>query len=221
MGSFLYIEGAMVSAEKNLEIEIKLELGSFTNYLKLIGFLGAIDREEHHVNGFFDSEDRQLAEAGWVLRIRAENDRGLVTLKSHATRRGAAMVRKEIEEEIRRPLAMEVVNLHLDVLSLAAAPIQFVRGEFPDITLARLVRFNNTRQKKQFRIGDYEYTLEIDKTEFSDGSVDYELEVELQDTSRIEIVEDGLRKLFSSLGILYARQDKSKYERALTRANLV
>ena len=57
------------------EIEFKLNLGSFTNYLKLIGFLGKIEHEEYHVNAFFDSEDRRLAKAGWALRVRVENGR--------------------------------------------------------------------------------------------------------------------------------------------------
>jgi len=211
----------MTNLQKNLEIEIKLQLSSFMNYLKLVGFLGAIDSEEHHVNGFFDSEDRQLARAGWAFRVRAEDERGLVTLKSLATPRGAALVREEIEDEIRRPVALEVLNLHMDILSLSAAPVEFVREEFPGIKLARLIQFHNTRQKKKFKIGDYDYILEIDKTEFSDGSVDYELEIELQDVDRVEIIEDQLGKLFSSLGILYAHQGKSKFERALARADLL
>ena len=49
-----------MSKEPNIhrEIEIKLDLGSFTNYLKLLGFLGQIEHEELQQNGFFDSDDR-------------------------------------------------------------------------------------------------------------------------------------------------------------------
>ena len=43
------------------EIEIKLDLGSFTNYLKLIGFLGHIEDEIKQINAFFDSNNRKLA----------------------------------------------------------------------------------------------------------------------------------------------------------------
>ncbi|HUV30849.1 MAG TPA: CYTH domain-containing protein [Acidobacteriota bacterium] len=205
----------------NLEVEIKLQLGSFPDYLKLIGFLGAVESEERHINGFFDTEDRRLAESGWVLRVRAEDDRGLVTLKSLGAPRGAAVVREEMEAEIGRAVAMEVLNLRMDVLGLAVEPVEYVKKEFPELSLARLIQFHNTRQKKRFKIGDYHYTLEIDRTEFADGSIDYELEVELKDADRVEVIQDCLRHLFTSLGIAFVPQEKSKYERALRRAGLI
>jgi uncharacterized protein YjbK len=210
----------MESAEKNLEIEIKLQLTSFTDYLKLVGFLGQIESEEHQVNGFFDTEDRQLAKAGWAFRVRAEDRRGLVTIKSISTRTGMAVIRQEIEAEIPRGTAMEALNLHTDVLALEIMPVQFIKRDFPNIQLAKLIQFNNTRQKKLFRIGDNNFLLEVDKSEYSDGSVDYELEVELNDTKQIEVVEDHLRKLFGSLGIPFERQAESKFSRALCRAGL-
>ncbi|MBU1651089.1 hypothetical protein KKA00_02620, partial [bacterium] len=108
-----------------------------------------------------------------------------------------------------------------DVLSIQAAPIEFVKREFPGLSLARILKFSNTRQKKQLKIGDYLYLLEIDRTEYHDGSVDYELEVELDDAGRVEIVEDGLRRLFGKLDIPFSTQAKSKYERALTHAGLM
>ena len=57
----------------NKEIEIKLDLGSFTNYLKLIGFLGQIELEDRHINSFFDTEDNQLSQKGWALRYCAKS----------------------------------------------------------------------------------------------------------------------------------------------------
>ena len=211
----------MSDAVANVEIEIKLKLGSFTDYLKLIGFLGQIESEDHHVNGFFDSEDRQLAGAGWAFRVRAENRRGLVTLKSIPTSSGTAVIRQEIEAEIPRGVALEILKLQLDVLSLDVMPVEFVRGKFPDIGLAKLIQFENVRQKKLFRIGDYNYLLEVDKTEYTDGSVDYELEVELSEPERIGPVENHLRKLFASLQIPFERQIDSKFARALQRARLL
>ena len=210
----------METTDKNLEIEIKLQLRSFTDYLKLVGFLGQIENEEHQLNGFFDTEDRQLAKAGWAFRVRAENRRGLITIKSISKQAGMAVIRQEIEAEITRGAAMDVLNLHTDPLSLEIMPVQFIMRDFPKIQLAKLIQFNNTRQKKLFRIGDTNYLLELDKSEYSDGSVDYELEVELNDTKQIEVVEDHLRKLFGSLGIPFERQAESKFSRALNRAGL-
>ncbi|MEW6050671.1 MAG: CYTH domain-containing protein [Candidatus Zixiibacteriota bacterium] len=211
----------MSDTPARMEIEIKLKLESFMDYLKLLGFLGQIESEEHHINGFFDTEDRKLAKAGWALRVRAENHRGVVTVKSIPTQSGLAVIRQEIEAEIGRGLAVEVLNLHHDVLQLPVMPVEFIKKEFPGIRLARLIQFENIRQKKLFKIGDYNYLLEVDKTEYSDGSLDYELEVELSDASRIETVEDHLRKLFASLGIPFEKQAESKFARALQKARIL
>jgi len=202
------------------EIEIKLNLGAFTNYLKLIGFLGKIEHEENQINAFFDTEDHKLAKLGWALRVRVENSRGLVTAKSIGTEKGAAFIRQEIEAEILRTEAFELLNLRTDIMQLQILPIECILEKAGQISVMKLVQFTNIRQKKLFKIGDENYILEIDKTEFSDGSVDYELELELSDDSRIDIVEDHFRKLFASLSIPYQPQAKSKFMRALTKAKI-
>ena len=200
------------------EIEIKLDLGSFTNYLKLVGFLGEIDSEDRHVNGFFDTEDRRIADLGFALRVRAENERGLVTVKGLSTPDGLATVCHEIEADITRGQAIDILNLRMDVMSLSNTPIDFIKEKVGEQALTQLVKFNNTRQKKNFRVSDRSYLFEIDKTEFIDGSVDYELELELEDTSNLEIIEDKLRHLFSTLDIPFVHQKISKFRRALDRA---
>lgn len=205
---------------QSVEIEIKLKLESFTDYLKLVGYLGQIESEEHQINGFFDTEDRRLAKGGWALRVRAENKRGLITLKSISTQAGAAVIRQEIEAEISRGTAIDILELRYDVLAATVMPVTYLKREFPDLTVARLIQFCNTRQKKLFRIGDQNYLLEIDKTEYSDGSVDYELEIELTDPAQIETVDNHLRRLFQSLGISFERQVESKFARALVRAKI-
>ena len=202
------------------EIEIKLRLDSFADYLKLLGFLGRVEREEHHTNGFFDTEDRKLAAEGWALRVRAESDRGLVTVKSESSKPGTAVIREEIEAEISRGEALDILNLRRDVMTISNEPINFVKRMCGNVAVTKLVHFENTRQIKPFKIGDYNYMLEIDKTEFTDGSVDYEVELELPDESRIEIVEDKLRKLFVSLGIPFNLQTESKFVRALKKAGM-
>ena len=202
------------------EIEIKLNLESFTNYLKLIGFLGKIDGEEHQINGFFDTEDKKLASDGWALRVRAENKIGLVTLKGMNTASDVASVRDEIEEEIPHGLALEILDLKYDLLTLDIEPIRYVKDTWGAIAVAKLVHFENNRQVKTFKIGDYTYDLLIDTTHFSDGSVDYELEVEIENEQQVEVVYDYLQKLFVSLNIPFQIQEKTKFLRALERANL-
>ncbi len=203
------------------EIEIKIDLGSFTNYLKLIGFLGRIESEDQHINVFFDTEDRQLSQNGWALRVRAETGRGVVTVKSIPTKEGLAVIRQEIESEIPRGQAMEIINLRRDVMSLAVMPVEFIKEKVGDQALMRMVKFDNIRQKKVIKIGNENYLLEIDKTEYNDGSVDYELELELTHTNNLDVIEDHLRKLFNSLDIPFEKQTKSKFHRALKKGGIL
>jgi uncharacterized protein YjbK len=202
---------------RNLEIEIKLLLGSFPDYLKLVGFLGPLDEEQHHANGFFDTQDRRLARQGRILRVRAEKDRGLVTLKGVGSHAGVAVIREEIEAEIELGVALEILRGFANPLALDIEPIRALKKEFRGLDLILLLEFRNERRVKHMAIGDYQYALEIDKTEFADGSVDYELEVEVSRREQIEIVEDQLRKLFESLAIPFEKQCQSKFERALQR----
>lgn len=205
----------------NQEIEIKLDLVSFTNYLKLIGFLGKIEQEEHHLNVFFDTEDRLISKNGWALRVRAESKRGLVTIKSIPTKEGLAVVRQEIEAEIDKEQAITIINSNADVMDLDIMPIQFIKDKIGYFSLKKLVTFENIRQKKVFRLGDNNYFLEIDKTEYNDGSIDYELELELQNSLLLETIEDRLRKIFISLDIPFKIQTQSKFHRALKKAEII
>ena len=211
-----------MSHEPNIgrEIEIKLDLASFTNYLKLLGFLGQIEHEELQQNGFFDTDDRKLAKAGWALRVRVEKKRGLVTIKSIPVKPGLAVVRQEIEAEIPRRDAVDILNGDMDVMTVQVMPVDYIKDKIAKVKVSSLVKFDNLRQTKLFRIDNSSYMLEIDKTEFSDGSSDYELELEMSDTGSIDVVEAALRRLFSQLNIPFVKQSESKFARALKRAKI-
>ncbi|MGH8015764.1 MAG: CYTH domain-containing protein [Candidatus Zixiibacteriota bacterium] len=202
------------------EIEIKLDLGSFTNYLKLLGFLGQIEHEDFQQNGFFDSDDRKLAKSGWALRVRVEKKRGLVTIKSIPVKPGLAVVRQEIEAEIPRRDALDILVGAMDVMTVQVMPVDYIKDKIAKVKVAPLVKFDNLRQKKLFKIDNSSYMLEIDKTEFSDGSSDYELELELSDTDGVDVVEAALRRLFSQLNIPFVKQSESKFARALKHAKI-
>lgn len=205
---------------RDMEIEIKLSLGSFTNYLKLIGSLGQIDEERHQTNAFFDTPELLLRKDGWVLRVRDEETRGLVTVKGSRSQSGPAVIRQETEEEIERGLALEVIRGFKDVLELDTSPVRLIKEKYPGQSLAKVFGFQNLRQSKRVVIHDVEYKLEIDKTEFSDGSVDYELEVEMAHQDQIESVNAGLQKMFASLAIPFEVQRLSKSRRAFQKARL-
>jgi len=206
-----------MTANSDLEIEIKIQLGSFTDYLKLLGYLGPIDREEHHLNAFFDSPERDLAKAGYVLRVRSTDKSGSITVKSLVSQTEALAVRQEIIAEVGSIMARALIDGHASLMALDAEPVAFVRKQFPKFQPALLLQFRNERHVKKFRIGDYDYNLEIDKTDFADGSSEYELEVELADQSHYDTVSNGLARMFQSLAIPFVGQTRSKFERALDR----
>ena len=201
----------------NLEIEIKIQLESFTDYLKLLGYLGPIDREEHHHNAFFDSLEKELAGAGYVLRVRSTDQAGSITLKSSGSQRDALAVREEIIGEIGSVMARRIIEGHADLMTIETEPVVVVRRMFPDLKPQLMLQFRNERHVKRHRLGECDIEFEIDKTEFADGSNEYEIEVELADVDQFEPVNTCLMRLLHTLSIPYIAQTKSKFERALTR----
>jgi inorganic triphosphatase YgiF len=199
------------------EIEIKIQLESFMDYLKLLGYLGPIDRHEHHQNAFFDTPERQLGQAGYALRVRSTESSGSVTLKSLVSQVDALAVRQEIIGEVGAVMARAIIDGHADIMSLNVAPTTFLRTHFPKLAPVMILKFNNERQIKRYRLGEQELDLEIDRTEFSDGSVEYELEIELSDESHYRSVHDSIARIFHSLAIPLTTQTRSKFERALAR----
>lgn len=203
------------------EIEIKLDLGSFTNYLKLLGYLGQIDREIKQINCFFDTEDFQITNDGWALRVRLEPDRGLVTVKGKTLKNNKVAVRQELEAEISHSDADKIINLNKDILSLEIEPIEFIKEKWNPSALSKFVHFENNRKCKELKVGARTSVFEIDSTLYSDGSVDYELEIELKDESEVEDVYNNLKKLFISLHIPFEFQTQSKFARSLKRAKII
>jgi uncharacterized protein YjbK len=201
----------------HLEIEMKIRLASFMDYLKLIGHVGAIDREIHHINAFFDTPDRVLGKAGIALRVRATDESGSITLKSLQSQSDALAVRREVIAEIPAGEARSLIGGHSDLMVYDNEPVNEIRDTFPDISPLVLLKFRNTRQVKKYRLADRDLLLEIDKTEFADGSVEYELEIELEHESHFEHVREGLRRMFNSLAIPFEAETRSKFERALSR----
>jgi uncharacterized protein YjbK len=127
------------------------------------------------------------------------------------------VVREERESEIDRGAAIDIIDGRIDPMKLEVSPILFLRKRLGQPAVQVIAQFRNERRTKRFRIGDHEYVLEIDKTEFADSSVDYELEVEVPGPDHLDSVEAHLRRIFESLQITFKTQDKSKFRRALER----
>lgn len=206
-----------MSSSKNeiTEIELKLALPSFTDYLKLIGFIGEADAKINQINIFYDTPSSQISKLGFALRLRLESNRGLVTLKSTTIQKGSAAVRKEIEASITLEKAKETEQNN-NLLTLDIPPIKFLRsqpGSLKDIQ--PINRFENERIKKEIILNGNAYVFEIDKTTYSDSTVDYELEIELESLEKVETAESDIQRLFKLLEIEFHQMKKSKFERAL------
>ena len=152
------------------------------------------------------------------MRIRSAELSGSVTLKSLVSQTDALAVRQEVIGEIGAVMARAIIDGHTDLMSLNVAPITFLRSHFPDLAPVLLLQFRNERHVKRYRLGELELDLEIDCTEFSDGSVEYELEIELSDQSHYQSVRDAVARIFQSLAIPFVIQTRSKFERALARS---
>ena len=200
---------------KITEIELKLSLPSFADYLKLIGFVGEVDSSISQKNIFYDSQDREISALGYALRMRIELSRAIVTLKSTTVQKGKAAIRMEMEETITIEQAMHIEKNN-NLLELDIYPIQQLLSQTKKIkTLKAIVQFKNERIKKEILLGDNSYLFEVDKTTYANGQIDYELEVELPDIDTIDSAEADFQKLFKILEIEFFTQKKSKFERAL------
>ena len=203
------------------EIEIKLALESFPDYLKLIGFMGQLDGEDRQHNYFFDTKDRKLSANDWALRIRTVSNGGRLTLKSRTSTEGIAATRKEIETDIPKTTAENIIVSPDSLFEIENSIVTYLKESLKLTSgLSMLLKFENFRQKKNIKLGDYFYAFELDTTKYSDGSTEYELEIELEDTTKLDIVTDHLHKIFASLQIEFKIQTESKFARALKRAGL-
>ena len=171
---------------------------------------------ENGVN-FFDTSDRKLSKAGYALRVRATDESGSITLKSLKSQSDALAVRREGIAEIPAGEARRLIGGHADLMAYNNDPVNEIREAFPGAHPLVLLKFMNVRQVKEYRLADRELLLEIDKTEFADGSVEYELEIELEHESHFEHVREGIRRMFNSLAIPFEAETLSKFERALSR----
>ena len=94
----------------NEEIEIKLELSSFAEYLKLLGFIGHPDNEFCQRNFFYDSVDNRLSKEKITLRVRQDPEYGIVSLKGEATYLAQAAIRAETETHIELNITNDIIQ---------------------------------------------------------------------------------------------------------------
>lgn len=213
-----YLKCAM-SEKPPHEIEFKIDLQNEENYRRLIEFLNPGNESVVQSNFFFDTEEGDLAGNRWALRLRFENDRAVMTLKGDRRDAGEGLsVRTEVESGIDIETGRNFREKGTLVVKQLPEPIRGrLEGLADDQILRIKLGFSNRRIRVPWIKNNRNYLLEIDRTSFPDDSVDYELELEIDEE---ESYDDALRiitELLGSADIPLKFQTQSKMKRALAR----
>ncbi len=198
------------------EIEIKLSLCSERDWRRLIDHPGreSVLLQE---NDFYDTKDRDLEQRGWFFRVRKEwrnplclgdSHQGgdshmvILTLKGRSRRVGSAAIRPEKEKLLTKNEIASLLRERVSITSVWKEAFD----ELHDKSIDELVltdRFVNERVRLKINLRNNECFLEVDKTVFEDGHVDYEVEMEMPDVSEEDIprMEEDLRSFLNGCGV--------------------
>lgn len=207
----------MISREK----EIKLDLSNEENYLKLLDFFQGSKHERQLENHFFDTEDWALSRSGWALRLREEENSATITAKGTADKGIEKLtVRPEIEQNIPAEVIPVLVKQGIYLSDLPASLAKILEDRIAGKRLTERLSFTTYRTVARYETDDTGFVFEIDRTLFPDGSVDYELEVELDDMSQFPSAMDAITDIFNQVNIEISCQKDSKFARALKKLDL-
>jgi inorganic triphosphatase YgiF len=200
------------------EIEIKLDLSNEANYRSILNLKLPETSPIRQENYFFDTPMRSLSAAGWALRIRKEGDRTTVTAKGpdRAESEGLA-IREEIEEEIDAKQSDLLLMGDIDPFSLPTQIADTIVGLCSGRKLIKIVSFINYRTMIAYEASGSAIDMALDRTEYSDGSVDFELEVELSEKSKYKAIMAIFDRILDKAGVPVILRVESKYARALKK----
>jgi uncharacterized protein YjbK len=200
------------------EIEIKLDLSNETNYRNVVNILSSDSVPVKQENHFFDTDQKSLSDAGWALRIRKEADRAFITLKGP---KKAAVdnlaIRDEYEEKIDTTAADRYIDEGMESPELPNLIAERITEACKGERLRRILSFVNYRLTAIRMVEEEAVEIAIDRTEFADGSVDFELEAELSDKSKYKSVKIMIEDILYKVGVPVVFQNKSKLARALNK----
>ncbi len=189
-----------------IECEVKLRIASRADLRRLLDHLPTPRRWGLQLNIYLDTASRDLQDHGLSFRLRVTPDHARLTLKSGRGVAGATFSCLEREAEVNRAAAVAWIE--------GGAPLQ-LGPAFDDVTLMMagqpLVAVNWSRTHRAICEVDG-ITVEADETMFSDGSCDWEVEVETPDPEAALAV---LRRISSIAGVSLVTQTQTKQARAM------
>ncbi len=203
------------------EIEIKLDLQNSENYNRLIKQLGVSENPSRQQNYFFDTADWTLSKNGWALRIRKEGAENTISLKGTGSHSADGLTtRTEIETSIEEDDFDKYYHHGLDGDQIPDSIRRIICSIINNEHLNVKVEFVNYRLRADFSGENIKMLFEIDRTIFSNGLVDYELEIELDSQLAGEKALGEVTSFLDSLNIEAKFQKKSKFARALAAENI-
>jgi hypothetical protein len=211
------------------EVELKLGLPSAIEYVRLreaLDAAGGIVCARQQENLFFEGANDELSSACLALRVRIERVEGVaqafVTLKTGGVSDGVLTDRAE-GEGVLPPDVASVRAYPSSLLGLELEPIRQLLGRMPGLTGLRLLGgfFNDRRvycvpldlpedpttpARTPTRVETF---WELDRSEFADGAIDHELEVELGHLPSPGAAVAAIHAELARFGVGTVRQTKS------------
>lgn len=191
------------------EQELKLTIASESDWSALCAALPAPLGAVEQINSYWDHPDGRLHDRQILLRVRLEDPRAFVTVKSKASRDQSGYFQaSEREEEIPVAEARVVVDAGRGLENLTAEPLVEIEKEFHDIQSYRC--WGTTRNlRRKFALDD-DLVAEVDRTDYGPGGIHYEVELESSDPVR---ARSSLDPFLALAGITVVASQVTKSER--------
>ena len=204
------------------EIEFKFSVKDSSAFTKLVDYLdlprSVLDNPIDQTNHFFDSPASCLQGQQLALRIRQEDGSNILTIKGdkHAVSDSSEVLTERIEEEsaLSAETAHALIESSMPVEEIIEQQFRPRASQLVDTILSAcrgqrmgyLGKFRNQRIQLPpvaLDIADYETSIEfeLDTSYFPDGSIDYEIEVEITEDSDSEKISEYLIELLKNAGI--------------------
>ena len=198
-----------------MELELKYKLLGESDYNKLRDYLdnktsGIILNQK---NFYYDTEDMLLIKNNAILRARIENEKVIITFKQQKEKKQGFFISDEIENNVSLEDINRVFSGKIPIIQLCGDNRRNVEKLSENKELTLIGTFENKRIV--YYIDDIK--LELDKVDYGNGIVDYEIETESEDEKK---VRKFLDTLLQSLSVRYQLQDKTKYQRFFEARNI-
>lgn len=198
------------------ERELKFAIASQQDFERVAAFFPAVGPPLHQLNHYF-SDQPERPDPHWSLRLRQESEPGQVPLAELTLKRGrrqteALFEATETTVALTPSQAQKVLSPEWPEEIWGLAPLQELQqwlGLRPRLWC--LGTLHNIRRRGPFQ---GKWVGELDMTHFPDGSLGYELEVELTspELTIAEVMQD-----LAPLGSLLRPQSQTKFRRFLDR----